>query len=335
MYTPHVTMNITDDETWYPVIADPRPRLPRAGRGALRPQVLPPQVRALHRRRGPRQDLEIIGWTENDTAINAWSRMNLYDTAPTRRTSTASPSGACCRSRPASPSTPRSPSRTERGRRLGDRRVQHRRAADPVAPRPQKPCGSESRREPQVSIGSTVFARGRRPATPLRRRSRRPLDAAHHARRVPAPAPRRRVAGGADRRAQPARVHAQRRAPGRRAQHARGWLEGERVGRRSRMRLTPNSADAAARRRPPHLRVRRAGELGRALAAARAAGARAAAGVAPPADHPARVGGVRVARQRAVDHAARRPRGADRAPRSPRSCCPSGPSWARSARPSG
>ena len=90
-----------------------------------------------------------------------------------------------------------------------------------------------------------------------------------------------------------------------------GWLEGERVGRRSRMRLTPSSA---ALLRDGARRIYGFGGPvswdGRWLLR-RAARAGAAPRAAPPAHDAARVGGLRLARQRPLDHAARGPRGAD------------------------
>ena len=78
VYTPHVTMNITDDETWYPVTQTHGLGYHVLGAVGFAPKYF---HRKFARCTGGevRAELEIIGWTENDTAINTWSRMNLYE----------------------------------------------------------------------------------------------------------------------------------------------------------------------------------------------------------------------------------------------------------------
>ena len=84
--------------------------------------------------------------------------------------------------------------------------------------------------------------RRRGAAATERRAARGPLPAPDGARRVRAPAGRRRVAGVARRGARRARALRADRAAGGRAEHARRLADGRAVGRRTRMTVTPATA---------------------------------------------------------------------------------------------
>src|SRR3954452_17504020 len=136
----------------------------------------------------------------------------------------------------------------------------------------------------------------------------RAVGPAHGARRVRAAGVGGGVAGDAHRRARHARLQDARRAPGARPQRRRR-LASDRAPRPTLARAPDarHRRDAALRDRADLL-VRRAVGVGRALAARRPARAGGAARGAPPDALAAGVGGLRIARRRPVDLAARRAR---------------------------